>query len=80
MSQAQRDHVKSYRSRLQLHLSQNIGAHTAHKLAADYARWMRPLGEEEQRAVDEWLDGQHPERKEKPRGETPSGFDELPAV
>ena len=81
MSQQQRDHVKRYVSSLSRWKEKNVGEQSCHELAAGVARQEFPLGPDEQREGDGWLDEVYPiRRKPIDRNEPPSMFDDLPTA
>ena len=81
MSQQQRDHVKRYVSSLSKWKNKYVGERSCHELAGGVARQESPLGTDEQREVDAWLDERYSVRIRKDdHKEPPSLFDDLPVA
>jgi hypothetical protein len=82
MSERQREHAKRYIQSLRIWKEKNIGEHACHQLAADTARVAFKLPDDEQTAVDAWLDERYPARRKPKSAEStaPSLFDDLPSV
>lgn len=81
MSHPQHDHVKLYVSSFKGWKEKNLGEHHCHTVAAAVARKEFLLSEDEQGAVDVWLDERYQARhKRAEEGGFPSPFDELPTA
>jgi hypothetical protein len=78
MSQ-QQEHASRYMTNLTKWQDRKMSEALCHILAATFTREEFPLSENDQRAVDAWLDEKFPVRtKKEDRREPPSLFDSLP--
>ena len=74
-------HALRYKQTLRRWKAANMADAVCHELAAVEARESFPLSDAEQAEVDAWLDKTYPGRKrERPREDYPSVFDDLPQV
>ena len=81
MSQHQRDHVKEYARSLAVWKEKNLSDKVCHDCAAATAKEKVRLEPDEQKAVDEWLDGKYPKRlKKDPPDQSNAPLFDVPTV